>query len=141
MLFMFSLLLRGFYLFSMLARLFFFSSRRRHTGCALVTVLHTFALPIYYGSSDETAQVLARVAHLRVIDQPENLGFLRNCNSAAQQARGRLLVLLNNDVQVSAGWLTALVACLESSPDIGAVGPRIVYPSGDRKSTRLNSSP
>jgi len=82
------------------------------------------------GSSDETADVLARVAHLRVVNQPENLGFLRNCNTAAQQARGRLLVLLNNDVQVTAGWLSALVECLESSPGIGAVGPRIVYPSG-----------
>ena len=82
------------------------------------------------GSSDDTAQVLARVAHLRVVNQPENLGFLRNCNSAAQLARGRLLVLLNNDVQVTDGWLTALVECLESHPDIGAVGARIVYPSG-----------
>src|SRR3546814_990807 len=27
-------------------RLFFFSSRRRHTICALVTVVHTYALPI-----------------------------------------------------------------------------------------------
>lgn len=81
-------------------------------------------------SSDETAQVLASVAHLRVVNQPENLGFLRNCNVAAQQARGRLLVLLNNDVQVTEGWLAALVDCLQSSPDIGAVGPRIVYPSG-----------
>src|SRR3546814_7726505 len=26
---------------------FFFSSRRRHTGCALVTGVHTCALPIY----------------------------------------------------------------------------------------------
>lgn len=82
------------------------------------------------GSSDDTSEVLARVAHLRVVNQPENLGFLRNCNTAAQQARGRLLVLLNNDVQVTAGWLSALVECLESSPGIGAVGPRIVYPSG-----------
>src|SRR3546814_11951573 len=30
------------------------------------------------GSSDETEQVLARVAHLRVIEQPENPGFLRS---------------------------------------------------------------
>lgn len=82
------------------------------------------------GSSDDTAQVLARIDHLRLVNQPENLGFLRNCNAAAQHARGRLLVLLNNDVQVTAGWLMVLVDCLESNPDIGAVGPRIVYPSG-----------
>lgn len=82
------------------------------------------------GSSDDTAQVLARIDHLRLVNQPENLGFLRNCNAAAQHARGRLLLLLNNDVQVTAGWLAALVQCLDASPEIGAVGPRIVYPSG-----------
>src|SRR3546814_6932129 len=32
--------------------LFFFSSRRRHTRCALVTGVQTCALPIYRGSRD-----------------------------------------------------------------------------------------
>ena len=82
------------------------------------------------GSTDATAQLLATIPNLRLVNQPENLGFLRNCNAAAAHANGRLLVLLNNDVQVTAGWLGALVDCLESSPDIGAVGPRVVYPSG-----------
>src|SRR3546814_6244808 len=31
--------------------MFFFSSRRRHTSCALVTGVHTCALPIYMGCS------------------------------------------------------------------------------------------
>src|SRR3546814_10786899 len=30
-----------------MCRMFFFSSRRRHTSCALVTVVQTCALPIY----------------------------------------------------------------------------------------------
>src|SRR3546814_6619579 len=32
-----------------LGGLFFFSSRRRHTSCALVTGVQTCALPIYHG--------------------------------------------------------------------------------------------
>ena len=82
------------------------------------------------GSTDATAQLLATIPNLRLVNQPENLGFLRNCNAAVAYANGRLLVLLNNDVQVTAGWLGTLVDCLESGPDIGAVGPRVVYPSG-----------
>src|SRR3546814_1553514 len=31
--------------------MFFFSSRRRHTSCALVTGVHTCALPIYAGNA------------------------------------------------------------------------------------------
>jgi len=81
-------------------------------------------------STDETAAVLATISHLRMVNQPENLGFLRNCNSTAQGARGRHLVLLNNDVQVTPGWLDAMLACLQSDPSIGAVGPQIVYPNG-----------
>ncbi|WP_172461706.1 glycoside hydrolase family 99-like domain-containing protein [Dyella jiangningensis] len=81
-------------------------------------------------STDESARVLGAIPHVRIVSQPENLGFLRNCNAASKFAKGRLLVLLNNDVQVTKGWLSALVACIDGSADIGAVGPRIAYPNG-----------
>ncbi|ULU25209.1 glycoside hydrolase family 99-like domain-containing protein [Dyella terrae] len=81
-------------------------------------------------STDESHRVLSTIPHLRVVSQPNNLGFLRNCNAAATHANGRHLVLLNNDVQVTKGWLEALIACLDRSADIGAVGPRIAYPTG-----------
>jgi GT2 family glycosyltransferase/2-polyprenyl-3-methyl-5-hydroxy-6-metoxy-1,4-benzoquinol methylase len=91
-------------------------------------------------STDATAQVLASVRNLRIVNQPSNLGFLLNCNTAAAQARGDILILLNNDVQVTTGWLGKLVACLESDERIGAVGPRILYPNGwlQEAGTRLH---
>jgi GT2 family glycosyltransferase len=81
-------------------------------------------------STDATAQVLAGIGNLRVVSQPENLGFLRNCNAAAMQARGRYLLLLNNDAQVTPGWLHALLAAIDGHEDVGATGPRFVYPDG-----------
>ncbi|GAA0701444.1 glycoside hydrolase family 99-like domain-containing protein [Dyella marensis] len=81
-------------------------------------------------STDDTAQVLATIANLRVVNQPANLGFLRNCNTAAREARGKYLLFLNNDVQVTPGWLKALVDCIDGDATVGAAGPRIVYPSG-----------
>jgi GT2 family glycosyltransferase len=80
-------------------------------------------------SADLTREVLSRVPNLRLVNQPENLGFLRNCNVAATEARGRRLVFLNNDVQVTPDWLTGLMRALDE-PGVGAVGPRVVYPSG-----------
>jgi len=80
-------------------------------------------------STDATAAVLASVPHLKLLNQPENLGFLRNCNTAAKLARGETILFLNNDTQVSPGWLSALSAALDE-PGVGAVGPRIVYPNG-----------
>ena len=81
-------------------------------------------------STDETAEIIASLANVCHVRQPENLNFLRNCNAAAKRARGRYLVILNNDAQVTPGWLTALVAAFESSQNVGAVGPKFVYPNG-----------
>jgi len=59
-----------------------------------------------------------------------NIGFAAGCNLAAQEARGSALILLNDDVEVEAGWLRALVTTLVEEPEAGAVGSRIVLPSG-----------
>jgi GT2 family glycosyltransferase/SAM-dependent methyltransferase len=80
-------------------------------------------------STDETADVLGTVPHLVLANQEHNVGFLRNCNNAARRARGKILVILNNDTQVFPGWLAAFAAALDE-PGVGAVGPKIVYPNG-----------
>src|SRR3546814_17575628 len=55
--------------------MFFFSSRRRHTRCALVTGVQTFALPIYDGGEQvvevmrDTAGELADSPHLLRLTQ------------------------------------------------------------------------
>ncbi len=59
-----------------------------------------------------------------------NLGFLRACNHAAAIGRGRLLVLLNNDTRVVAGWLDALVDSFALFPAAGLVGSKLLYPDG-----------
>jgi GT2 family glycosyltransferase len=80
-------------------------------------------------SIDRTLEVLSKVPNLRLVNQERNLGFLRNCNTAANEARGRWLVLLNNDAQVEPNWLIGLLRAIEQ-PGVGAAGPRIVYPVG-----------
>jgi GT2 family glycosyltransferase len=81
-------------------------------------------------STDGTEDLLARIEHLLVVRHAENLGFLRTCNAAIQHARGEYVVFLNNDVQVCDGWLDALVETFSTQPRAGAVGPKLVYPSG-----------
>lgn len=80
-------------------------------------------------STDETPQVLSQIPYLVLFRQAQNLGFLRNCNSAAKSARGRRLVFLNNDTQVHPRWLHVLMRAMDE-PGTGAVGPRVIYPSG-----------
>ena len=39
-------------------------------------------------------------------------------------------MFLNNDTQVTPGWLSSLVTLIESDPSIGMVGSKLVYPDG-----------
>jgi len=81
------------------------------------------------GSSDETADYLAKCRGIKVIANDENLGFIGSCNAGASQAKGKYLVFLNNDTQVTENWLGALMEPFQK-PDTGIVGARLVYPSG-----------
>lgn len=81
-------------------------------------------------SPDETASQLARCSGIRIAHTEHNLGFVRAANLGASQAHGRLLVFLNNDTEVTAGWLDALVHTAQSADDIGLVGATLIYPDG-----------
>jgi hypothetical protein len=55
---------------------------------------------------------------------------VRSCNRGAEAARGRTLVLLNNDTIVTDGWLDELLATFDKMPGVGAVGSKLLFPSG-----------
>ncbi len=81
-------------------------------------------------SSDETADQLAKIEGLTHLRNETNLGFVGSCNRGAKHARGEYLVLLNNDTQVTAGWLDELIDTFDREPMAGMVGSRLVYPDG-----------
>jgi GT2 family glycosyltransferase/glycosyltransferase involved in cell wall biosynthesis len=51
--------------------------------------------------------------------------------SVTEEARGRYVVLLDDDVEVHPGWLTALVARADSRPNIGVVAAKLLRSDGD----------
>ena len=80
------------------------------------------------GSTDHTDIYLAGVQDdaavpVTVISNTTNLGFPAAINQGLKAARGEYLVLLNNDVVVTDGWLEQLIALAESRGPIGLVGP------------------
>ena len=81
-------------------------------------------------STDATAEMLSRMENVRVIRNDINEGFLLATNCAALAARGRTLLLLNNDAFIRPGAIATAAAALDTAPDIGAVGGRLVLPDG-----------
>jgi len=67
-------------------------------------------------------------ARVIAADIPFNYSRLNNLGVA--EARGEVLVFLNNDIEaVDETWLSAMVSWAVK-PDIGAVGARLLYPDG-----------
>ena len=78
----------------------------------------------------ETKRLLNDVKGAKIVRNEKNIGYLRSVNRGASEARGRWLVLFNNDTEVTDGWLDAMLACAESASDVGVVTPKYLYPDG-----------
>ncbi|MFN4018345.1 MAG: glycosyltransferase family 2 protein [Reyranella sp.] len=86
------------------------------------------------GSKEPAARYLldraGQNSWVRIIDAAGPFNFSALCNQAAELAQGRVLVFLNNDtVAIQPDWLANLVSWAVR-PDVGAVGAKLVYPSG-----------
>lgn len=82
-------------------------------------------------SEDGSAErIAAAYPEVRLIRNPENLGYAIGNNIGLREARGRHLLLLNSDTEVGPGALDRLVAFLEENPGAGAVTCRLENPNG-----------
>ena len=81
-------------------------------------------------SSDETTAAEEIIENLRVVRNEHNLGFVKTNNKAVKQAKGRYICLLNNDTEVTSGWIDEALSMFEIMNNVGAVGCKLVYPDG-----------
>ena len=81
-------------------------------------------------STDETAEIETLVSGITVIHNTQAERFIRACNSGVAKARGRYVALLNNDVEVTNGWLDALIDAFDRFDNVGLVGSKLIYPDG-----------
>lgn len=91
-------------------------------------------LVVDHGSTEPAARaLLAEIAadpRAAVMPWEGAFNFAAMNNAAARQARGAVLLLLNNDIEViDLAWLRAMVA-YAARPDVGAVGARLLYRDG-----------
>ena len=69
-------------------------------------------------------------SRVRIIDAPGPFNFSALCNRASREARGQMLVFLNDDTEALGGdWLIRLEEWAMRA-ECGAVGAKLLYPSG-----------
>ncbi len=79
------------------------------------------------GSTDDSAAfVRERMPGARLLVNPANRGFAAACRQGAEEARGEVLVFLNQDTRVVPGWLEALLEPFRD-PRVGLTTPTILW--------------
>ena len=58
-----------------------------------------------------------------LINNEENLGFVKTCNKGMQLAKGDIIVLLNSDTMIPEGFCERIIKCFNSDEKIGAASP------------------
>jgi GT2 family glycosyltransferase/glycosyltransferase involved in cell wall biosynthesis/serine/threonine protein kinase len=81
-------------------------------------------------SPDRTFEILSNVGGIRLVQNEKNSGFILSCNNGAEVASGKFLYFLNNDTQVTSGWMDELVRTFDEFPGTGLAGSKLVYPDG-----------
>lgn len=96
------------------------------------TEYEAFSVLVIDNDSDDgsVAMVREEFPEADVLENAENLSFAAANNRAIRRVDSDYVMLLNNDVEVSEGWLAPLVEVAESAPERAVVSPRIVYPDG-----------
>ena len=78
-------------------------------------------------STDSSLEVMSsEFPSIRVIALDKNYGFTGGYNRALKEIDADLYVLLNTDVEVPSGWLEPLVGHMDSHPECGACGPKLL---------------
>ena len=100
------------------------------------TAYQPLEIIIVDNNSDEPAslalfnQLTRADPRIRVLHQSGEFNYSAINNAAVKEAKGSVLALLNNDIEMTEpGWLEEMVA-LAVRKEIGAVGAKLYYPNG-----------
>lgn len=102
--------------------------------CALLESLNKISYPNFevivvdnHSTEDDPKIIKQRFSNIIFIDNPINYGFAAGNNYGLMKARGKYVLLLNNDIEVPPNFMEPLIEKLEQNPGIGAVSPKIKF--------------
>jgi len=123
-------------------------SIRAHTGSPYEIII------VDNGSDAATREMLASLPDVHVIYNPRNMGFAHGCNQGIAAANGTHIVLLNNDVIVTDGFIgnvmlkltegagtyfrTSLRETIEGGSPLGKLGALLLRPAFAKLQKKLS---
>jgi len=85
------------------------------------------------GSTDGTREYIEKNKYARLIKTKSNLGYAGACNVGMQTSNSKYIILSNNDILFTPGWLSKLIETAELNSRIGLVGPITNLAAGSHK--------
>jgi len=80
------------------------------------------------GSTDGSVEYArAKFPEVNVVALSENVGFAAGNNAGYKQARGNLIVLLNNDTEAEPQWLKEIYKTAQDFPAVGTFASKMLY--------------
>ena len=99
------------------------SIRQNHAGAIELILVDS-------GSTDETRHIGRYVSGARIFAFATNIGYLRGCNAALNFVASKMVLYLNNDVELAPSAIAAAMRRLRSDASIGAVGAKVIRTHG-----------
>jgi len=83
------------------------------------------------GSVDGSAEMVEKkFPDVKLIKNSKNEGFIKANNKGIRESKGRYILSLNNDTIVLPGALHAMVYFMDTHPEAGACGPKVLNSDG-----------
>lgn len=80
-------------------------------------------------SKDDSKDYLRSLnLNITIIENTENVSFAKGNNDAAKIAKGDYILLLNNDIEPTYGWLNELMGTIMYNDNVASVGAKLIYP-------------
>jgi N-acetylglucosaminyl-diphospho-decaprenol L-rhamnosyltransferase len=101
------------------------AARKMHPELSVETIV------VDNGSRDGSIQAVAREhPDVRLVALVRNVGFAAAVNRGLAAGQGRIVLLLNSDVEIDADLLIDGVRLLDAHPEVGVVGAALFHPDG-----------
>jgi GT2 family glycosyltransferase len=83
-------------------------------------------------SKDHSQEMLkSDFPQVKLIENKRNLGFSKACNQGIKESRGRYILLLNPDTELTPGGFKEMIEFMDSKPDVGICGPKMMDQQGN----------